>query len=137
MKTLSDELGCSFSRVRNTLISRGVRINSRGAQKGNQKRFKTGRYVDRHGYVWIRLRLIPDAEGLIKTYNGYASEHRAVMAIHLGRELKPSESVHHKDGDRSNNAIENLQLRMSASHGAGAVLCCADCGSKNIIGEEI
>lgn len=40
----------------------------------------------------------------------YHLEHRLVMEQHLGRKLLPKENVHHKDGDRLNNDISNLEL---------------------------
>jgi hypothetical protein len=43
-------------------------------------------------------------------------EHRAVMEQHLGRKLTRSEIVHHKDGDKKNNAITNLEVMTQSEH---------------------
>jgi endonuclease len=48
--------------------------------------------------------------------SGKVYEHRYVMSNYLGRWLTTDEVVHHKDGDRTNNQIENLELTNNRDH---------------------
>ena len=82
------------------------------------------------GYVLVRI-YSDDPLYAMANSRGYAAEHRVVLARSLGRPLDRSESVHHINGDKGDNRIENLQLRQSF-HGKMQRYCCSDYGSFNI-----
>jgi len=63
------------------------------------------RSLNAQGY-WVRR--IPGHPNANK--RGVVLEHRYIMAEHLGRPLTDEEVVHHKDHNRGNNAVENLEL---------------------------
>jgi hypothetical protein len=89
-----------------------------------------GRHHAAGGY--IRVKLNPDDPYYaMANVHGYVLEHRLIMARKIGRDLFALESVHHINGNPSDNRPENLQLRYG-NHGKGSVLCCLNCGSRNI-----
>jgi hypothetical protein len=75
--------------------------------KSCNNNWKGGRYED-NGYVLICMGEHPFAVS-----NGYVLEHRLVMEKHIGRTLLPTEVVHHINGIRNDNRIENLMLYSS------------------------
>lgn len=93
--------------------------------RGGTLRRKSHRYT----YVWLPHN-DPMRGMALKT--GHVAEHRLVMARSLGRLLGKTETVHHINGDPSDNRLENLQLRQG-KHGTGAAYACLDCGSHNVI----
>jgi hypothetical protein len=61
--------------------------------------------VNNNGYVVEYVPGHPQADE-----SGKAMQHRRVMADYLGRPLTDFENVHHKNGVRDDNRMENLEL---------------------------
>jgi len=77
------------------------RIKMRGRKPWN---YNGGR-MRNQGYILVKCAEHPEADR-----HGYVREHRLVMEKHIGRLLTGKEVVHHKNGKRNDNRIENLEL---------------------------
>lgn len=79
--------------------------------------WKGGRIKDSHGYILLHK---PDHP--MSDKNGWLREHRFVMAEHIGRMLEPFENVHHRNGVKDDNRIENLEI-VTHARPNGWVIC--------------
>lgn len=67
--------------------------------------------TDKHGY---QVQYRSNGNGR----RAWITQHRQTMEQHLGRPLLAHETIHHKNGNRADNRIENLEL-WSSRHGKG------------------
>jgi len=96
--------------------------------------WKIEKIVSKGDYDYAIVRDHPKA-----TKHGYVLHHRVVMENHLGRFLNTNEIVHHINGDKKDNHIENLEVHDKGDHvrshgiqkGRKMVdLICPECGEK-------
>jgi len=113
--------GCGFTRSKYGKWHKHRFIKgheNRGRKGKDAARFKTGQTRSVHGYVLI---LSPDHPYADKLH-GYVREHRIVYEKYMTEKwgirfiIHPSLGVHHINGIRDDNRIENLQLLTKAQH---------------------
>ena len=86
----------------------------------------------------VKSRYVNTSNGYVKLYLSDGSvieEHRFIMEKVLGRKLHYNEVVHHKDGNKKNNAVSNLEIQTRAHHAskhanknARIEMVCSKCG---------
>ena len=93
------------SGIRLRTVSEGMEIARTRASGPNARNWKGGTKKTKAGYVYQYCPEHPMA-----TQDGYVFRHRLLMEQHLGRYLTPQEIVHHRDGVKGHDVIENLEL---------------------------
>lgn len=83
------------------------RTDTIGEKNGN---WKGGRFKG-NGYVFVKSPNHPN-----KNIYGYVPEHRLIMEKHLGRYLDKKELVHHINGGKSDNRLQNLVVLSKGLH---------------------
>jgi hypothetical protein len=101
-----ENCGRTFERSLTRVKTGNTRFCSRRCVFSRHRSGGNGRALNPQGYV--RLYILPDPT--TGDRGGRVLEHRYLMERHLGRPLLPSEIIHHRNGDRADNRIQNLQV---------------------------
>jgi hypothetical protein len=99
---------------KSTGVGRGNNPASWGHHKSGaaHHRWNTGRMLNEDGYVKVRVGI----DHPLADPNGYAYEHLVVWCAAGRARPGDDETLHHKDEDKTNNRIGNLELLTRAEH---------------------
>jgi transposase-like protein len=126
---LAKEYGVSRYTIDKSVRAMGGSLRYRTPRKQFQD-WRTEISAD--GYVRWTLYLPPHQRRVAWRDEEYILEHRLVMEEAIGRPLDAWETVHHRNGIRDDNRLENLELRCGP-HGSGATHC-PHCGGSLTLG---
>lgn len=127
---IAEEMGLSYSGIQWYTREYGIPVRSRvesmlRASDGHGFLWKGGRWKHESGYIMVKRNGHQMANSA-----GYVPEHRLVMAEFAGRMLDKDEVVHHVNGVKDDNRVENLQVRSRGGEGQhhGSLTVCPHCG---------
>lgn len=114
-----DEIHATVSRIK-TSISRGnyTGICRTCLSTVRHNITKNSKTITNNGYALIQKSKVLEKHHYLCDWTKPVMEHRYLMAMKLNRPLTPDEIVHHIDGNKENNTIENLEL-WNNSHPSG------------------
>lgn len=109
-KECSEETRKKMSKIRQLMHKRGLIEITKNQYGEKNLQWKNGRSKHTSGYLLVRKPEHP------RSQSGYIFEHILIAEKKIGRFIKQNESVHHINGIRTDNRLENLSIMTVGEH---------------------